>query len=254
MDNEKYNKLIHDLQQDMNIPDSTPSWNALQPRLEKRRRKKRLYKRIKIVSGLVSASFLISIFIGIQDTTKAYANLSTLLKSIQNNIVEIFIKKPPAEDPQNALTLPPPKIENEEQPVESSHVVSEKVSLEEAQEKLSFSLLLPANLPGHIQLVGVKIFREMDDQYRYVYLEYEDNQGALIKISQRAVTENSGIKAEIHEGNGTIHDVLINGSPGMLMVLPEGMINLEWMMSDIKIAISGVLSEAAAIEWAESLQ
>lgn len=250
-DNEKLNKLMQDLQEEIEIPDSAPSWNALQSRLKRRTQRKRFYQRTKIIAGFVCASLLISVLVA-NNNTRVYANMSLFLKKIQNNIIEIFLKEPVIES-QDALTLPPPQLESVL--LDSVHAQPEKVTLNEAQEKLAFPLLLPSTVTYQLKLNSVQIFQEADEQYRSAYLEYTDNYGSIIKVNERLVADNSGIKSEIHQGSGTFKEVAINESFGILMLLPDDMISLEWITPlNVKVSISGTLGEDNALRFAKSFQ
>lgn len=250
--NDKFNKLVDDLHQDFEVPDSMPSWNAVESKLKKRRQRRKVIRRLQVATCFVCASLLISILVTTSSSDpRAYASFSSFFKNIQNNIIEIFIKKP-VQNPENALTSPPPS--EEQTNASPSNASSEKTTLAEAQNKLAFTVMLPSSLPDQFSLAGVRIFKEADDQYRSIYLEYTTSQGSLIKMTERLVTGNTGIKAEIHEGTGEIKDVYINGHPAVLMILSDGMINLEWIVEDIKISLSGILAETEAIDWAKSVK
>lgn len=250
--NDKFDKLMNDLYQEIKVPDSTPSWNALEIKLRKRKQRKKVIRRLQMATGFVCASFIISLLITITNTSspQAYASLSSFWKSIQNNVIEIFLKKP-VHNSESALTSPPP---NEEQTNDYPNAMPEKTTLAEAQNKLAFPVMLPSSLPEQFNLAGVRIFKESDDLYRSIYLEYTDLQGSLIKLTERLLTDNTGVKTEIYEGTGEIKDLYINGHPAILMLLPDGMMNLEWIVGDVKIALSGMLSESEAIDWAKSVK
>lgn len=250
-DNEKLNRLMQDLYKEAELPDSTPSWNALQERLNRRKLRKQFSRRIKMVSGLVCASLIIGLLLfGGNMPQRAYAHISDFF----NDVIQVFLRKP-AYDPSAALTLPPPI---EEVPIESGNggfAKSEKVTLEEAKQKLAFSLLLPSYVPMQLQLEDILIFQDADEQYRGVYLEYVAPSGLLVKVNQRLITDNSSIKTEVQEGTGTIKEVMIlEQYPGILLELADGTVFIEWISSDIKLLLSWPLNETEALKWAESFR
>ncbi|GIP15589.1 hypothetical protein J40TS1_12310 [Paenibacillus montaniterrae] len=248
MENEKYEKLLHDLQQDIEVPDSTPSWNALQPKLERRKRRKRLIRRMKTVTGLVCASLIVSVLIG-GGPQRTYAYISEFF----NDVIQIFLQKS-ADDPASALTVPPPAFEeNQSGSGDAELAKPEKVTLEEAKQKLAFPLLLPSYVPEQLELSDIRIFKDTDGQFRAAYLEYANAAGALVKVNQRLITNNSSIMMEVQEGAGTIKDVMIGEQyPGILVELSDGSVFMEWIASDIKMLLSGPLTETEALQWAEA--
>jgi len=247
IENRKYEKLIEDLYQDIEVPDSTPSWNALQGRLNRRKRRKKLSNQIKIITGVVCASIIISIlYFGENVPQRAYAHVSDFF----NNVVQIFLKKP-IDNPDSALTLPPPAFQDQNSEIRSP----EKVSLDEAKQKLSFNLLLPIDLPSQLQLNEIRIFKEMDGDYRAAYLEYFDSADNLIKINQRLISDNSSIMTEIREGAGSVKNIMIDEQyPAIVLEMPDGTLYIEWIVQDVKMLLSGQLSETEAIEFAKSFQ
>jgi len=249
--NDKFEKLLNDLYQEIKVPDSQPSWSVVEIKLRKRKQRKKVIRRIQMVTGFACASIIISLLIAITNSnnSQAYASLSSFWKNIQNNVVEVFLKKP-EHNSDSALTSSPPSEEHTNFP----NVIPEKTTLEEAQNKLDFSVLLPTLLPEQFNLTGVRIFKESDDQYRSIYLEYTNQQGTLVKMTERLLTDNTGVKTEIYEGTGEIKDVYINEHPAILMLLQDGMLNLEWIVGDIKLSLSGILSESEAIDWAKSVR
>lgn len=244
-ENDKFERLVQDLHKEMEIPDSTPSWNALQKKLNRRKRQKKLAFRVKIISGIVCASLITSILIsGNSISQQAHAHISDFLQ-------KIFLRKP-ADDPAAALTIPPPAFEIDDQ--NNGPSKPEKVSLEEAQNKLAFSLLLPSYIPDNLKLGNIRIFQDTDGPYRAAYLEYIDPTGLLVKVSERLITDNSSIMTEIPAGIGRTKDVTIDKYPGVLLEAPDGIIYVEWIVSDVKMLISGPLTEATALAWAASFQ
>jgi hypothetical protein len=248
-EDELLKRMLRDLHNSIEIPDGTDSWNAMKSKWNRRERRKKHMRRLRLAAGLVCAALLLSFLIA-NNGSRAYASISSFFKDIQNHMIEIFLKKPAA-NPKDALTSPP---SGEGTIIGASNAAPEKVTLSEAKEKLAFPVLLPSTLPEPYRLHEIRLFKEADNQYRSIYLEYSDPQGSIIKLSERMIVENSGIKTEIPEGAGAVKDVKINGNPGVLMILPEGMVNVEWIADDIKISLSGYLSEQEALDWANAIQ
>jgi len=248
--NTKLDRLIQDLYNEIEIPDNTPSWDAMQKKLNRRKLRKQFSRRVKMVSGFVCASLIIGILFSAGNIPqRAYAHISDFF----NEVVQIFLRQP-VDDPNTALTIPPPAFE-EGNSSNDAVAKPETVTLEKAQHKLAFPLLLPSYVPEQLMLENIQIFKDADGQYRAAYLEYVNPAGTLIKVNQRLITDNSSIKTEIQDGTGTIKDVMIlEQFPGILLKLADGTVFIEWIASDVKILLSGPLTETEALKWAESFQ
>ncbi|MFD0961670.1 hypothetical protein [Paenibacillus chungangensis] len=209
---------------------------------------KKLAFRVKIISGIVCASLITSILIsGNSISQQAHAHISDFFQ----NVMQIILRKP-ADDPGAALTIPPPAFEMDDQ--NNGPPKPEKVSLEGAQNKLAFSLLLPSYTPDNLTLENIRIFQGTDGPFRAAYLEYIDPTGLLVKVSERLITDNSSIITEIPAGIGRSKDITIDKHPGVLLEAPDGTIFVEWIVLDVKMLISGPLTEATALAWAASFQ
>ncbi|MDO3410369.1 hypothetical protein QWJ34_11400 [Saccharibacillus sp. CPCC 101409] len=243
----KYDRLWEDMTKEIEIPDSTSSWNALQPKLKRRKRRKQLIYRTKIVASVLVASLLINIFSGGDFTQKTYAHISGFF----NDMIQVFLRKP-ANDPSSSLTVPPPTFfdENESRNTEAGPVKSEKVTLDEAGQKLAFPLLLPSYVPEQLKLSDTRIFKDAEGSFRSVYLEYEDSIGCLVKVNQRLITDNSSIMTEVPEGAGTISEVMVGEYPGILLEISDGTVIIEWIARDVKLVLSGPLTPTEALNWA----
>jgi len=243
-------KLLQDVCNNIEIPDPTPSWNKVQERFEKQYRKKvRIKHQLKITVAVIACLLLIQFALTGGDLPKTYAHMSSLLKEVKERMIEIFFSKN-KQDASKAITLPP-ATDNTVQPA-----VPEEVTLDEARSKLAFPLLLPQKVPDGFSLDLIRIYREADGQYRNVYLEYINESEDIFKISQHMIAPKSAdIKSDFAAGAGDIKDVYINGQAAVLVIYPEGFIDLQWLTKDsIKIAISGKLTESDALKLAESMK
>lgn len=236
----------------MEIPDSTPSWNALQAKLSRRKRQNRLKQRMTLISGLVCGTLIMSVLIsGANIPQRAYAHLSDFVQ----DVIEVFLRKP-ADDPNAALTVPPPIFEDVQGNSSNAHLAKpEQVTLQEAQQHLAFSLLLPSYVPEQLNLADILIYKDADGAYRSAYLEYADTTGTLVKVNQRQITVNTSVKTELQNQAGTLKDVTIGGKyPGILLESHDGMVYVEWIVSNVRMLLSGPLQATDALDWAGSFQ
>lgn len=248
--NEELKKAMQRIHDNIEIPDSTLSWLKVQAHLNKTKRRKQWKRRWKISAAIVICSFLGSILISITTPT-AYSQISSLFKRIQNQVIEFF-HEGPEPNPSESKTNHPDHHTGKNI---SSGNRMEEVTLEEAQAKVSFPLLLPSEVPGSFELYTVRIFSSSEGNYNHAQLEYTNVDGEIFNIIQHEIDgRTSGLKAEMAINAGEYKDVVVNGNPAILLIPVEGNANLEWLIEDrIMIRISGSLSESDIISLAKSL-
>ncbi|MCP3773128.1 DUF4367 domain-containing protein [Paenibacillus sp. MZ04-78.2] len=238
------------------IPNGSASWQQVQHKLKKIGRRKMLVRRMKLTAAIIACSFVISFFLN-NDLSTSYAQIASLLKKVQGNIIEIFYEAPPSQEAANAKTTAPPE---EKRPVSNrpgSSFAPEKTSLEEAKNKMAFPLLTPSYVPEKFRLDAVFITKEADGAYHDAYFEYLNEDGELLKISQRKIEGKTGaIKTDIHSDSGEFFDVFVGEHPAVLFVDRNGGItSLEWLTKDrIKIYISGPIAKEDILKIGASLQ
>ncbi len=238
------------------IPDGTASWQQVQHRLQKIGRRKRFVRRMKLTAAIIACSFVISFFMN-DNFPVTYAQIASLLKKVQGSMIEIFYEAPPGRESTHAKTTVPPE---EKQPASNrpgSSFAPEKTSLEEAKNQLSFPLLTPSYIPEKFRLDAVFVTKETNGTYNDAYLEYLDEDGQLLKISQRKIEGKTGaIKTDIHSDSGEFFDVLVGEHPAILFADRNGSItSLEWLTKDrIKIYISGPIAKEDILKIGTSLK
>lgn len=246
-------RLIQDglnaIYQEIEIPDPSASWIKVKAQLDQRKKRKNRRLRLQFVAGIIAASLIIEFSLNTGGMPKTYASFSSFFLKAKENIVEIFFKEPTSkQDPSKAKTNPPPEVST----VTPAH--PENTTIEDATNKLAFNLLLPGAMPDGFQLDSVRIFKEADQSYKNVFLEYADQSGDLIKIDEHLIqSDSTSLRSDIAKDAGTIKETKIKGNKAILVILPDGMINLEWLSKNIKFSVSGKLTEPEALNLGESL-
>lgn len=250
--NEQDREIQRALQDDyhrIKVPDPTPSWEKVRIQLKQRRRLRKIRSRVILVAGVITTALVINA-ISTVNISKTYAHMSSLVREVKEYLVEFFFTREEF-DASAANTI---------QPIEGaaaeSSALLEETTLEVAQTKMTFSLRIPKFMPDGYVLDVVRIFQEEDGQYRNAYLEYvtSDYQD-IVKISQHLIEPRSThVKSDVASGSGIVQEVWIDSRPGVLVIVPEGFVTLEWLTAeDIKVSISGKLTETEVIQVAESL-
>ncbi|AJS61165.1 DUF4367 domain-containing protein [Paenibacillus sp. IHBB 10380] len=243
-------ELVTKLYNDIVIPNPTPSWNKVRIQLEQRRKRKKWLSRVKLVSGIVAASLLVNILVTGNMTT--YAKVAGLFRDIQEQVIEIFFQNSTHEPNPTDAKTPPPVDSAHSEPNTSS---TEIITLEEANSKLSFPLLLPTYVPDSFRLDHTRISKEADGEYTSVYLGYVSDRGDSLKVTELELNEQTTIKMEVHAESGTIEEIQLGDNLAILVATPEGYTTLEWLSMDrLKITISGNISTEEIIKVGTSMQ
>lgn len=240
-------QLLQEYYDQIEIPDESDSWQKVLVHLEKRRRQEKRRFRFKIAAAIIAGVLLVEVALTV-NIPKTYASVSSLFREVRESIIEFFFAKTEHQDNSAALTTPPEESNN------GTTSIPEETTLDDAAAKLMFSLLIPEYVPENYMLDVVRIFQEADGEYHNAYLEYVNDVQDLFKISQRYVEPGStDIKSDVAVDAGTIKETTIHGNAAVCVMLPEGFVNLEWLAKDIKISISGKLTEAEVLLIAESM-
>lgn len=255
-DDRKLKEMLKHNHASVEIPKGKESWLQVQAKLKKRSRRKMWLRRIKISTAVIACSFVISFFLN-YSFPSVYATMATLFKKVQGELIEIF-HEDPEQDSTRAKTLPPEEELHLSDIHPGSSLPLEKTGLEDAKNKLAFTLLIPSYIPEKFNLDAVFITKETSGMYNDVYLEYIDHQtGELLKISQRKIEGKTGaIKTDINHSSGDFFDVYVGEYPAIVFVDHQGnMASLEWLTKDrIKVYISGPITKEDVIKIGRSLK
>ena len=147
--------------------------------------------------------------------------------------------------------------------------VEERLSLEEAQQQISFAIPQPAYLPTGYQLQGVDSYTYPDlpawvPQPLFVELVYADGQGAELNLRAYSIVLDeevsiSSLNLQAQSIQGAT-DVDVNGQPGVVLHLgSEGARavwrEVVWEQADLILSLSSVdLTEAELLRIARSVR
>ncbi|MEJ8548196.1 DUF4367 domain-containing protein [Brevibacillus borstelensis] len=253
-DDHKLKEMLKRDHASVEIPDGKESWQQVQARLQKIKRRKMWLQRVKISTAVIVCSLVTSFFLSNSFST-GYAKFATLLKKIQGDIIQIF-HEGPDQDSTQAKTLSPEEVLPTDNSPGSS-LAPEQTGLEDAKNKIAFSLLVPSYIPETFTLDAVFITKEANGTYNDAYFEYLNEHGELLKIGQRKIEAKTGaIKTEINGDSGELFDVLVGEHPAILFVDRNGsVVSLEWLTKDrIKVFLSGPVTKEDMIKIGTSLE
>ncbi|KOP64686.1 hypothetical protein AMS62_05015 [Bacillus sp. FJAT-18019] len=253
-EDEKLKVMLKRSHTSLEIPNGKESWLQVQAKLNKIGQRTRVKRRMKLTAAMVACSLVIS-FIMNPNFPAAYAKFASLLKKVQGDIIRIFHESPDQES-SRAKTLPPGEDMPESTTLGSSST-PEKMSLEEASNKVAFPLLTPSYVPESFILDAVFVARETNGAYQDVYFEYLNEDGELLKIGQQQFEGNIGaVKTEIDKDSGEFSDVYVGEYPAVIFEDRNGsMTTLEWLTKNrIKIYISGPISRESMLKVGASLK
>ncbi|WP_347488139.1 DUF4367 domain-containing protein [Desulfoscipio sp. XC116] len=246
MEQDKVDEVIKTAMEDMKVPPPPPK--EFMQRLNKtyhERRKKLILIRIRTFLAAAAVIFLLIIVIGsfIPKDATAVGNVISRLFNVEgngsiNNIIFEFFHGPEKEQDEirEITTL---------QPV--------TMSLEEAQEKVPFKILLPLYLPVGFSLDEVTL-EEVHDPSYIVTLYYKNSKGESLSIYEENIIGEAGRGYMYDKDDTMIEEVSINGSTATLANLKDKYVRLFWLKQSISIEIFGQTTKEKAIKVAESLK
>ncbi|MFM9279460.1 DUF4367 domain-containing protein [Paenibacillus sp. p-8] len=112
-------------------------------------------------------------------------------------------------------------------------------------------MLQPSFLPDNFSLDIVRVYQE-SGQYNNVYLEYANDAGEIFKVSELFIGD-AEVRRELANDAGIIKEIIIGTDPAVLVLMPSDLSYLEWIKGNVKVLISGKLSEQDIIRVADSL-
>jgi hypothetical protein len=246
-----FEKIMQDVYNDVLIPDATKSWQTVQVRIQKLRRRRGWLRRARITGAILTVSLLINLLLG-NHIPVSYASVSSIFIKVKDQVIQFFFDAPDEHSNTNgALTGPP-----DEKLTESDMSISEQTTLEGAKAKLSFVPLLPIHLPPTYKLDRVRIFKEPDGAYNNIHLEYINETGSVLQLTEQMFDDlTSSIKTDVHKEAGTIKEIRIGDESAVMVILPNKYIDLEWLTQDrLKISLSGQGDEEEILDIANDLQ
>jgi len=244
MEKDKVDEVIKSAMEDMNSPPPPPEefFRRLNETY-KERRKKRFAARMKTFSAAaVICLMLIALGSLVSKDATAVGNIISRLFTVEgkgsiNNILFEFFHEPKKE--QDGIR-------------EIATLYPVTMSLEEAQAKVPFKILLPNYLPDGYSLDHVTL-EEVHDPSYIVTLYYKNPNDEILSISQENIVGESGRGYMYDKDDTTVEEISIDGSLATLANLKDKYVRLFWLRQSISIEIFGQISKQDAIKIAENL-
>ncbi|MGQ7889260.1 DUF4367 domain-containing protein [Paenibacillus sp. WC2504] len=256
-EDEQYRNAVKNLVSQIEIPDGEVPWNNIQNRMNAEMRSRKIRRMMLTVSAVASSILIVSSVI---PASSVQANpISTLLKLVkkaQNGATQILYGKEVKQDSKNAKTAPPPDLDLK--PIipatgESTNILSEEVSIEQANKMLDFPILFPKLLPKNFELRRIRVFKDPDGKYRNGTLEYSDDKDIII-LSQKRINQGSGWKTTINDAAGKIETLQINRFSVTVVHYTEGGIHMEWLSDDILYELHSKLEFESLVDFVKSIE
>lgn len=228
------------------------AWEQLNERLnENNHYKNTKEKWLFYKSKLFYAACLLAVMIFVlskPDNGAAFAKLTEMFNKVQGSIVQLFINvgNPPEQD-ENAPTSEELVV------IEGSEIISEKMSLEEAQKLMAFTIKIPENIPDGFALDSVTVTKRKNQLSKEIYLNYQGNQ-RLFLIHEKMIDDSFGASVMADQEDTKIEEVNIYGQQASLLTYKNGTLELIWATPNYYLSIFGKLSREEIFNIAKSIQ
>ncbi len=126
------------------------------------------------------------------------------------------------------------------------NVIDNEKDIVKLNEALDFDCQLPSKLPEGFSFMGAGYF---EDDGKYLFLYYSDQDGRYISVDQRLITDETAITMGTDE---EIEETEVNGHKAVL----SGERNLDWEYGDVAIGIHGrdLITRDQLFDMAESME
>lgn len=213
----------------------------------KKKRKSSSYipKKRFIYLAACIAVFLTIFFITPQ-SGYAFNKVFDFFHTIQGNVMQLFITS------NNDINEKNSPSDEEFALVEDSEIISESMTLDEAQKITAFPILTPKWLPGETDLQDVTVIREVNGESEEIYLNYNGDE-TQFQIRELTAAASFGFGAALDQEDAVLEEVMIHSYQGNLLTFKNDSTQLLWITEDHFLSIEGNLTKEQIMEVAESM-
>lgn len=261
---DRIKRELSDAFRNIPVPDEKQAWHSMQKKLRAEYCRRRFVRTWQIAAAVACLSLVISFTAGGNTPASAFSNLYRMFKAAGDGVVHYFLPKADSTILEGAKIPPPPdladggnaprRLENEDGKIpEGGGVIRpERVTVEEAAEKLNIPLELPGRLPEGFELENTEIYPDAGGGYSRVKMDYRHPEGKTSVFMQSRVP--GGYRFSASEVSGTIKRVQIGDYEGVLVIYTEGGVHLEWVAENKLMKIYGDLTEEEVLSFARSVK
>ncbi|MDQ0340511.1 hypothetical protein J2S00_003326 [Caldalkalibacillus uzonensis] len=209
------------------------TWNHIQNTIATRKNKPFQQIRKMIAVVILCAVMIITLFQSLDVSANSW--VSQLITKAKGTVTQLIgsVGEP---TPLNK-NQPPPDIIHY-----SGEVKLVTMSLEEAQEVTSFSIVLPSHVPEGFNLRDVTVELVDDEKSDQIILNYVKGEETLT-IRETNIQEQMGYSIGVDHEDTKIIDVDIQGNSGTLFIFKDNSKKLIWVDQDLQFIIDSQLSE-----------
>lgn len=226
-------------------PPSDKVWESVLARLRKQQRKEML-RRYRPVAVACTFCLILSLFLA-YFYTPAMAFANRFIKSVE-------------EFAQNTLRIHKKVVVDEEQKGEAGRVrIFDDPRIGEAQEKISFTLRIPAYIPKDFVLNKVDVLNDNRER-EVIIFTYKNNiekekEKEFIQIMQQSISDGRDVTVNVRKDDNTkIKHIKLDGIEYTLVTYEENLNKLLWDSGNVSYKIDASLSEKEIMKIAKSMK
>lgn len=227
---------------------STEAWSQLQRRMEKD--KNTLTPNLKNKYKYLAACILIIFTVVALSPQRslAFSKLTEIFHVVQGTITQIFMK---TGNPPDVVKNAPPS--NDFSIVDGTQVISEQMSLEQAQSEASFPIIIPEVIPADFVFNNVTLIKKhSNEESNEIYLNYNGDNRTFV-IIQKTVGHQISTGAIVDHDDTKYESIMINGQDATLAIYKNNTAELLWSTQNYYFTIKGELTAEEIVQIAESM-
>lgn len=228
---------------------STEAWERLQNQIRKESDKNTEHTPIKYNIWVSVASIFLMMGLLVlwsPQNSSAFSRWTEIFYNIQGAVVHLYGKVGGGEKAKDAPSS------NEFFVVEDSELVSEQMSLTNAQEVTRFPILIPKSIPDNFHLDNVTVTRKNNEASKEIYLNYNGQNRGFI-ITQMVINDQFGFGSTVDQDDTKVEEIQINGEKANLLSFKNGITKLVWMSNSQYFSIEGKLNKNEIVQIANSM-
>jgi hypothetical protein len=239
------------------VPDYGPSWQRVQHRLKAERRRSGIRSRLTKLAIIAASLTLGAAIFGNNHGAKAIAPIYATIKEYPSGVYGFFFNRRDSVDTSKAKTAPPPGYDPNDQsgsyPNPDFH--SDKVTLEESREQLSFPVPKFGYIPADYELSDVYLdYYVKDAKADSADYVFANKSGNLLHVTLYKLKENEGIGVPQSKEGVSSRVLTLNGTQAVLITSTDGTSQIRAVvLNNIFLTIGGRIPEDEVIKAFEKL-
>jgi hypothetical protein len=236
------------------LPDPTASWERVQKQVAK---KTKMQTRLK-VAPYVAASFILgAVVFGSPAVTKAFTPFWQSIKNVQQGVISFIFGNEVDNSGKSKTSSPKDNSVAEGENLNVAADIEKNFStVEEASGKIGFGPFSFDYLQSHYKIKDIRLFfrGQVEKANKVMVLSENEKTRDTFILNLELLERNQLITSGSDQNAGQLETIQINGNTVYMFTTNDGRLNLEYLLGNVHVSISGKLSKTEGIEIAQNIK